>query len=92
MGHLDDLLGDTCTSLLMLDHTDGYINQRRRPLTSRCRHVIWSAESLDALRAEGVVHDWLVFLAVFFHLDDATAAALIRTLGERCTPAPTCWS
>ena len=46
MGHLDDLLDESCSRIVMLDHTDAFISERRRPLTTRCRHVLWSRESL----------------------------------------------
>jgi|SRR5947209_7084328 len=86
MGFLDDLLDDRCSTIVMLDHTDAFIEQRPRPLSSRCRHVLWSQESLDALQAEDADYDWLLLFAVLYHVDDATAAALIRELGMVLRP------
>jgi 2-polyprenyl-3-methyl-5-hydroxy-6-metoxy-1,4-benzoquinol methylase len=86
VGHLDDLLDQTCTGIVMLDHTDAYINARSRPLSARCRHVLWSEEAWHALRREPVDFDWLIILGVFWHVDDATAVALIRTLGQLLRP------
>lgn len=85
MGFLDDLV-DEGSSIVMLDHTDGFISGRPRPLSKRCRHLEWSATTLDLLRAEGVPYDWVISIAVFYHLDDATAIALIRELGALLPP------
>jgi 2-polyprenyl-3-methyl-5-hydroxy-6-metoxy-1,4-benzoquinol methylase len=86
MGLLDDLLDDTTSSIVMLDHTDAYIEQRSRPLPPRCRHVLWSPQGLDALQREPASYDWLISVAVFYHVDDATAAALVRELGKLLKP------
>lgn len=86
MGHLDELLGEGCSSLLMLDHTDAYIGARSQPLTSRCRHLLWEAKTLELLEPEAGSFDWLVALAVFYHVDTATAAALILELGGLLRP------
>lgn len=81
MGLLDELIDDPASRLTMLDHTAEYIAQRPFALSSRCRHVLWSSANLDALQAEPADYDWLLSIAVFYHVDDATAAALIRELG-----------
>jgi 2-polyprenyl-3-methyl-5-hydroxy-6-metoxy-1,4-benzoquinol methylase len=86
LGLLDDLLDGSCSSILMLDHTDAYIRDRTTPLSPRCRHVLWSQESLDALQAEPASYGWVISLAVFWHVDDATAAALVRELGKLLKP------
>lgn len=86
MGLLDDLLEDVDVALTMLDHTDDYITQRPHPLSARCRHVLWSRQNVDALLTEPADYDWLVSIAVFYHVDDATAAALILRLGELLRP------
>lgn len=86
MGLLDDLLDETTSSIVMLDHTDAYLEQRPRPLSPRCRPVRWSPEALDRLEAERGSYDWLISVAVFYHVDDATAIALIRELGELLRP------
>jgi SAM-dependent methyltransferase len=85
MGLLDDLLEDA-EAITMLDHTDGYLAHRPHPLSARCRHVLWSRESVDALLAEPADYDWLVSIAVFYHIDDTTAAALILKLGQVLRP------
>ena len=86
MGLLDDLLDDTTSSIVMLDHTDAYIKQRPRPLTPRCRHVLWSRRGLERLQAEPASYDWLISVAVFYHVDDATAVALVQELGRLLRP------
>lgn len=85
MGFLDDLLDDE-SSIVMLDHTDRFITARPRPLRDRCRHLEWSQDTLAALQAEAGTFDWVIAIAVFFHLDDATAIALIRELGALLAP------
>lgn len=85
MGLLDDLLADG-EAVTMLDHTDAYLAHRPHPLSARCRHVLWSRESVDALLAEAADYDWFISIAVFYHLDDATAAALILKLGQVLRP------
>ena len=86
MGLLDDLLDHTTSSIVMLDHTKAYIEQRARPLSPRCRHVRWDSDALDGLQSELGSYDWLLSIAVFYHVDDATAVALIRELGELLRP------
>ncbi|MBV9951455.1 MAG: class I SAM-dependent methyltransferase [Acidimicrobiia bacterium] len=87
MGLLDDVLDASTTSLVMLDHTDGYIAQRPHPLSARCRHLLWGPETLDELqRTEAGSFDWAMSIAVFYHLDTATAAALIRELAVLLAP------
>ena len=86
MGLLDDLLDDTTSSIVMLDNTEAYLEQRPQPLSPRCRPVRWSSEALDDLQTERGSYDWLISVAVFYHLDDATAVALIRELGELLKP------
>src|SRR5262249_31314319 len=86
MGLLDDLLDDRSSCLVMIDHTEAYLRERPRPLSSRCRHVLWSPEGLDSLRAESASYDWLISLAVFYHVEDVTAAALILELGKLLKP------
>src|SRR5689334_16200192 len=55
-----------------------YIRERARPMSTRCRHVLWSPEGLARLHAEPPSYDWFIALAVFWHVEDSTAAALIR--------------
>jgi 2-polyprenyl-3-methyl-5-hydroxy-6-metoxy-1,4-benzoquinol methylase len=86
IGLLDDLLDDSCSCLVMVDHCDAYIRQWGRPLSARCRHVLWSREGLARLHAEPPCYDWLILLAVFYHVEDPTAAALIRQLGKVLKP------
>jgi 2-polyprenyl-3-methyl-5-hydroxy-6-metoxy-1,4-benzoquinol methylase len=86
MGLLDDLLDDKTASIVMLDHTDAYLKQRAKPLSARCRHILWSSESLADLHAEAGSYDWVISLAVFWHVEDATAAALIKELGRLLRP------
>jgi 2-polyprenyl-3-methyl-5-hydroxy-6-metoxy-1,4-benzoquinol methylase len=86
MGLLDDLLDDSCSCLVMLDHCDTYIRERARPLSARCRHVLWSPEGLALLHSEPPSYDWFIALAVFWHVEDPTAAALIRELGKLLKP------
>jgi 2-polyprenyl-3-methyl-5-hydroxy-6-metoxy-1,4-benzoquinol methylase len=86
MGHLDELLGEECSSLVMLDHTDAYIRGRSLPLSARCRHLPWKARTLELLEPEAGSFDWLVAIAVFYHVDTATAAALILELGRLLEP------
>ena len=86
MGLLDDLLDHTTSSIVMLDHTEAYLEQRPRPLSPRCRPVRWSSEALDGLQTERGSYDWLISVAVFYHVDDATAVALVRELGELLRP------
>jgi 2-polyprenyl-3-methyl-5-hydroxy-6-metoxy-1,4-benzoquinol methylase len=86
MGWLDDHLGPDVTRIVMLDHTDRYLAARPRPLSARCRHVTWSHAAVERLRAEEAPFDWLVAIAVFYHLDTATAAALILELGALLAP------
>jgi 2-polyprenyl-3-methyl-5-hydroxy-6-metoxy-1,4-benzoquinol methylase len=86
MGLLDDLLDDSCSCLVMVDHCDAYIRERARPLSDRCRHVLWSKEGLARLQAEPPSYDWFIALAVFWHVEDSTAAALIREFGKLLKP------
>jgi 2-polyprenyl-3-methyl-5-hydroxy-6-metoxy-1,4-benzoquinol methylase len=86
MGLLDDLLDDKSASIVMLDHSDAYLRQRSKPLSARCRHVSWSPEGLASLQAEEGSYDWVISLAVFWHVEDATAAALIKELGKLLRP------
>jgi SAM-dependent methyltransferase len=86
MGILDDLLNDSCSCLVMVDHCDAYIRERAHPLSSRCRHVLWSKEGLARLHAETAAYDWFIALAVFWHVEDSTAAALIREFGKLLKP------
>ena len=86
MGLLDDLLDDTTSSVVMLDHTDAYLTARSNPLSPRCRRLPWSREGLAGLHAEPASYDWLISLAVFWHVEDVTAAALIRQLGRLLKP------
>src|SRR5262249_570313 len=46
------------------------------------RHLEWSVETIATLQAEAGTFDWVISIAVFYHLDDATAVALIRELGR----------
>jgi 2-polyprenyl-3-methyl-5-hydroxy-6-metoxy-1,4-benzoquinol methylase len=82
MGLLGDLLYESCSCLVMVDQCDAYIRERARPLSARCRHVLWSPEGLARLQAEPPSYDWFIALAVFWHVDDPTAAALIREFGK----------
>jgi 2-polyprenyl-3-methyl-5-hydroxy-6-metoxy-1,4-benzoquinol methylase len=86
MGLLDDLLDDSCSCLVMMDHCDAYIRERARPLSTRCRNVLWNREGLAHLHAEPPSYDWFISLAVFYHVEDPTAAALIRELGKVLKP------
>jgi 2-polyprenyl-3-methyl-5-hydroxy-6-metoxy-1,4-benzoquinol methylase len=86
MGLLDDLLGDLGSTITMLDHTSDYISQRPKPLSPRCRHVLWSAKNLQLLQSETPDYDWLLSIAVFYHVDDPTAVALIREIGTVLRP------
>jgi SAM-dependent methyltransferase len=63
-----------------------YIRERARPMSTRCRHVLWSPEGLARLHAEPPSYDWFIALAVFWHVEDSTAAALIRELGKLLKP------
>jgi 2-polyprenyl-3-methyl-5-hydroxy-6-metoxy-1,4-benzoquinol methylase len=86
MGLLDDLLDDSTSRIVMLDHTDAYLRERPHPLKPRCRHIPWSQEGLNSLQAESASYDWLISIAVFYHVEDVTAAALIRELGKLLKP------
>jgi len=86
MGLLDDLLDDSCSCLVMVDHCDAYIRERARPLSNRCRHVLWSPEGLARLHAEPPSYDWFISISVFWHVEDPTAAALIREFGKLLKP------
>ena len=86
MGLIDDLLQDRNSSILMLDHTDEYIKKRSQPLSSRCRHVLWTSQNLEDLHSEYGSYDWLISIAVFFHLDEITSVALILELGKLLKP------
>jgi SAM-dependent methyltransferase len=84
LGLLDDLLDATTTELVLLDHTDQYLAQRDRPLSPRARHVLWSRRALAGLQTGQF--DWLVSISVFYHLDQATAVALLLELGRALRP------
>src|SRR5262249_37321197 len=86
MGLLDDLVEDKSASIVMLDHSKAYLEQRPKPLSARCRHGSWSPETMAMLHAEGRSYDWVIALAVFWHVEDATAAALIKELGALLRP------
>lgn len=86
MGLLDDLLDDGSSCIVMLDHTDAYLRERPHPLKPRCRHVLWSPEGLNNLQAESASYDWLIAIAVFYHVEDITAAALVLELGKLLKP------
>ena len=87
MGLLDELLDDPSTEIVMLDHTTAYIEQRATPLSSRCRHVLFTRDNLARLQqSEAGSCDWLVSIAVFYHVDEATAVALIQELGKLLKP------
>jgi 2-polyprenyl-3-methyl-5-hydroxy-6-metoxy-1,4-benzoquinol methylase len=87
MGLLDDLLDQTTTEILMLDHTSAYIQQRATPLSARCRHILFTQDNLAGLlQDEAESWDWLLSISVFYHVDDATAVALIGELGKLLKP------
>jgi 2-polyprenyl-3-methyl-5-hydroxy-6-metoxy-1,4-benzoquinol methylase len=87
MGLLDDLLDQTTSEILMLDHTSAYIQQRAAPLSARCRHVLFTEDNLvQLLQSEAESYDWLLSLSVFYHIDDATAVAIISELGKLLKP------
>ena len=86
MGLLDDLLDERCSCLLMVDQSDAYIRARAHPPSSRCQHVLWGPEALARLQAEPPSYDWFIALAVFWHVEDSTAAALIREFGKLLKP------
>lgn len=86
MGLLDDLIDDPESRFTMLDHTSDFIAESPRPLSPRCHHVLWSSESLEMLHAAPERYDWLLSIAVFYHVDDVTAAALILELGALLRP------
>jgi 2-polyprenyl-3-methyl-5-hydroxy-6-metoxy-1,4-benzoquinol methylase len=87
MGLMDDLLEQTTTELLLLDHTSAYIQQRTSPLSARCRHRLFTPENLlELVQNEGLSYDWLLSISVFYHVDDATAVAVILELGKLLKP------
>ena len=87
MGLLDDLLDQTATEILMLDHTTAYIQQRATPLSARSRHVLFTQDNLvKVLQSEAESCDWLLSVSVFYHIDEATAVALILELGKLLKP------
>jgi 2-polyprenyl-3-methyl-5-hydroxy-6-metoxy-1,4-benzoquinol methylase len=87
MGLLDDLLDQTATEILMLDHTTAYIQQRATPLSARCRHVLFTQDNLvKVLQREEESCDWLLSVSVFYHIDEATAVAIILELGKLLKP------
>jgi 2-polyprenyl-3-methyl-5-hydroxy-6-metoxy-1,4-benzoquinol methylase len=86
MGLLDDVIDDPSSTITMLDHTPDYISQRPHPLSARCRHVVWSKNNLRMLQDEPPDYDWFLSIAVFYHVDDLTAAALIREIGKLLRP------
>jgi SAM-dependent methyltransferase len=86
LGLLDDLLDGRTSALVMVDHTDAYLAARPRPLSARCRHVQWSARGLEELLTETASYDWLISIAVFYHVEGATAASLILELGRLVKP------
>jgi hypothetical protein len=55
MGLLDDLLDHTTSNIVMLDHTEEYLEQRPRPLSPRCQPVRWSSEALRPIAGDGSV-------------------------------------
>jgi 2-polyprenyl-3-methyl-5-hydroxy-6-metoxy-1,4-benzoquinol methylase len=86
MGLLDEMV-EPGAELLLLDHTDVYIKQRPKPLSSRCEPMIFNADNLRKLQAErGNRYDWLVSIATFYHVEIITAAALILELGKVVKP------
>jgi SAM-dependent methyltransferase len=87
MGLLDELIEDADTRITMLDNNSDYIAARPRPLSARCRHVLWTKANLDMLQSEPSEYDWLMSIAVFYHVDDATAVGLIAELGKLLRPA-----
>ena len=91
MGLLDDLLDQTTTEILMLDHTAAYIQQRATPLSARCRHVLFARDNLvELLQSEAESCDWLLSISVFYHVDDATAVATHSGVGETAETGRLC--
>lgn len=86
MGLLDDLIEDKNAVILMLDHTQAYIKERSKSLSARCRLVLWTPDNLETLCSEPGSYDWLISIAVFYHVEDITAAALILELGKLLKP------
>ena len=87
VGLLDGFLNQKATEILMLDHTAAYIEQRATPLSARCRHLLFTRDNLmELLRSEAESCDWLLSLSVFYHVDDATAVAIISELGKLLKP------
>lgn len=84
VGLMDEVLDEGTTKFFMLDHTAAYIETRREPLNPRCRHLIWSERALDRLRCEEL--DWFMSFAVFYHVDEATALALMHEFSQALKP------
>jgi 2-polyprenyl-3-methyl-5-hydroxy-6-metoxy-1,4-benzoquinol methylase len=83
MGLLDDVLDDSVSEILMLDNTKNYILERPTPLSTRCRHSLFTPDSLHQLQLnEKNNFDWLLSIAVFYHIDETTAGALLEELGQ----------
>ena len=57
------------------------------PLSARCRHLLFTRDNLmELLRSEAESCDWLLSLSVFYHVDDATAVAIISEMGKLLKP------
>jgi 2-polyprenyl-3-methyl-5-hydroxy-6-metoxy-1,4-benzoquinol methylase len=78
MGLSDDLLDNSVTKITMLDHSPGYLAARPKPLSSRCEYKKWDPSVLH----DGHAYDWLLIMAVFYHVDTATAVALLIELSK----------
>ena len=77
LGHLDDLLGSSVENLLLLDHSDGYLKNRPKPLSRRASFLRWNKHNFTRLQAQGEQFDWWISIAVFYHIDTASAVALL---------------
>jgi 2-polyprenyl-3-methyl-5-hydroxy-6-metoxy-1,4-benzoquinol methylase len=77
LGHLDDLLDTRVKSLLLLDHSDAYLKCRLKPLSRRTRFLRWNKPNFNNLRNNGEQFDWWMSIAVFYHIDTASAVTLL---------------
>lgn len=81
MGLTDKLLDNSVTDITMLDHTRAYLDANPNPLSERCHFVQWGKTELLQLQ-EKADYDWCLSLAVFYHIDTATAVSLLLELGK----------
>lgn len=87
LGLMDGLFGDEVKRLIFLDHTDKYLDANPEERSDRCEFATWSASNLLELQSRLFKQlDWVYTIATFYHIDTASAVAMILELGKLLKP------